>query len=100
MQTDEQKFELLTGEVVTLSVWEGRLLFIHGEFTSSQFRLDGFGVQVTEQPTNTKLALMFTEDPENYLSIYFKASEHKRLVAYFITLGYPTRINVQIPSKD
>lgn len=85
----EQSFELTDGSApVTFSVFDDKLLFIHSNFTSSQFWLDDFGVQVMHQGKNVQVGLMF-KNGHNYLSLFFRGDQYDTLLRYFRQLGYP-----------
>ena len=100
MQYHERNFELWhkTGEI-TFSIYEDRLLFIHSDFTSSQLVLNEIGVQLLEQPKNTKLSFLSTKS-EQCVQLYFEPSEFKPLKDYFQSLGFPVpTIQVHWPMK-
>lgn len=73
---------------IALSVFEGRLLFLHNSFTSSQFVLDKIGVMIMMQPTCTKLEISFLNAPEHSWGFFFMRDQHAALVRYFLGLGF------------
>lgn len=89
----EQSFELADGNsTITFSVFDDELLFVHSDFTSSQFVLDEFGVQIMYQGKSIQVALMFNGrgiNSQNYFSLFFRGDQYDALINYFRRLGYP-----------
>jgi len=76
---------------IIFSVFDNKLLFIHSQFTSTQFALDEFGIRVEKYDDFAQVALMF-KGGENYLSLLFNGDEFDSLVKYFRVLGYPVPV--------
>lgn len=90
----EQDFKLNNSFVsITFSVFDKKLLFLHSQFTSSQFVLDEFGVRVIKNRSSVKVEFMFTNSMQA-IGLYFDINEYDALVAYFKSLGYP------VPTED
>jgi len=92
----KQSFKLYNSDQkITFTCFEDRLLFIHSDFTSSQFRLDDFGINLMPQSKCIQFQMWFTSG-ENYLSLFFDNSEHEPLAQFFRKLGYPCHNTIRL----
>lgn len=80
---------LLKGDVkLTFTNHENQLLFLHTEFMSAQLAFDNIGVKIERLPKYVKVGFM-SLNSEEYHSFYFKTHQYKRLLSFFILLGFP-----------
>ena len=88
-RTKEQNFKLKGCDAeLTLSVFEGRLLFLHAPFLSSQWDLNKIGVRVEFLHDHVRVNIHPMSAGEAFQGWDFDAFELNRLIAYFKSLGF------------
>lgn len=87
MQTNLSDFHLTTGEVLSFSVMDGELLFLHSKFLSSQLPLNNIGVSITHETRSVSISFQLFESP-TYQRWSIASHEFNELVAYFTSIGF------------
>lgn len=83
----EQDFTLIDGSNIKFSVFDNHMLFMHGDFTSSQMVLKDMGINTMSQGEAVQLQF-YLKGGENYISWFFQSEQEHALRLYFQKLGY------------
>lgn len=81
--------KLKDGSVLSLSLFDAKLLFLNSDFICGQFDIDTTAIQVLDYPKATKIEFYIQGSGQSYQGWFAEKGQFKAIQKYFRVLGYP-----------